>query len=70
MRLSATPSGCISVDMKTKPAETIERLIRVRASRRGKPVELRVHYERASVQGCDTYQLFRVEEVGSSTSTD
>jgi hypothetical protein len=56
--------------MKTKPAETIERLIRVRATRRGKPVELRVHYERASHNGCDTYRLFRVEEAESSTSTD
>jgi len=48
--------------MKDNAEEPIERLIRVRATRRGKPVELRVHYERASVNGCNTYQLFSVED--------
>ena len=56
--------------MKQKTAETIERLIRVRAMRRGIPVELRVHYERASLNGCDTYRLFAVEDTDTGTSTD
>ena len=41
---------------------TIEKLIRVRAERRGKPTELRVHYEKVTVNGCDTYTIFSVEE--------
>jgi hypothetical protein len=40
-----------------------EKLIRVLASRRGAPVELRVHYEKTRVGGCDTYRLFVIEEV-------
>jgi hypothetical protein len=56
--------------MKQQASETIERLIRVRATRRGKPVELRVHYERATANGCDTYRLFAVEDTDLSTSTD
>ena len=52
--------------MKQETVETIERLIRVRAVRRGRPVELRVHYERASTaDGCETYQLFAVEDLES-----
>jgi hypothetical protein len=56
--------------MKNESPETIERLLRVRAARRGKPVELRVHYERCSVNGCYTYRLFSVEELRESTSTN
>jgi hypothetical protein len=56
--------------MKNNATETIERLIRVRAERRGKPVELRVHYERATVGGCQTYRLFSVEDAHISTSTN
>ena len=48
--------------MKNDSRETIERLLRVRATRRGKPIELRVHFERASFKGCDTYRLFSVED--------
>ena len=50
--------------------ETTERLIRVLAERRGKPVELRVHYEHATVDGCETYGLFSVEDVHFGTSTN
>jgi hypothetical protein len=39
-----------------------EKLIRVRAERRGEATELRVHYEKASVNGCDTYTIFSVED--------
>jgi hypothetical protein len=53
--------------MKNDPPDTIERLLRVRVSRRGKPVELRVHYDRGFVNGCDTFRLFSVEELDEST---
>jgi hypothetical protein len=56
--------------MKQEAIENIERLIRVRAERRGKPVELRVHYERATRNGCETYQVLGVEDCDSRTSTD
>lgn len=56
--------------MKQDTVETIERLIRVRAVRRGKPVELRVHFERTTRNGCETYNVFSVEDTESSTSTD
>ncbi len=55
--------------MRQETVETIERLIRVRAVRRGRPVELRVHYERASTaDGCETYQLFAVEDIESGAA--
>jgi hypothetical protein len=56
--------------MKNNALESTERLIRVLTVRRGKPVELRVHYERTSNDGCDTYQLFSVEDAHFGTSTD
>jgi len=62
--------GLYQLAMKNNATETIERLIRVRAERRGKPVELRVHYERATVGGCQTYRLFSVEDAHISTSTN
>ena len=47
-----------------KPAaiETREKLIRLRADRRGAPVELRVHYEIRNQNGCHTYSIITVEE--------
>jgi len=39
------------------------------AERRGKPVELRVHYEKATGNGCSTYRLFRIEDAETGTST-
>jgi hypothetical protein len=48
--------------MKIHATESRERLIRVRAKRRGVPVELLVHFERASLNGCDIYRLFSVED--------
>ena len=56
--------------MKTEVAETRERLIRVRTTRRGESVELRVHYEVSSTNGCDTYHLFNIEEMENRTGTD
>jgi hypothetical protein len=53
--------------MKKEQSETSERLIRVLAIRRGKPVELRVHYERATSNGCATFRLFGIEDVHTST---
>jgi hypothetical protein len=55
--------------MKKEQSETFERLIRVLAVRRGKPVELRIHYEKASSNGCATYRLFEIEDINTSTST-
>ena len=48
-----------------KPAvtEAQEKLIRLRANRRGARVELRVHYEVRRENGCDTYRVITVEEV-------
>jgi hypothetical protein len=55
--------------MKNNTAEAMEHLLRVRTTRRGKPVELCVHYERAasSGEGCVTYRLFSVEDDSFST---
>jgi hypothetical protein len=49
--------------MKKEQSESSEKLIRVLATRRGEPVELRVHYEKANANGCATYHLFEIEEV-------
>lgn len=48
--------------MKTFPAERLEKLIRVRVSRRETPVELRVVYSVARENGCDTYQILAVND--------
>jgi hypothetical protein len=40
-----------------------EKLIRLRAKRRGYPVDLRVHYEISREYGCDTYRIITVDEV-------
>lgn len=46
-----------------KPAsESFERLIRLRANRRGSPVDLRVHYEVRRENGCDTYTIMQIDE--------
>jgi len=68
-RRGCAGSRVYPLGMKQETVETIERLIRVRAVRRGRPVELRVHYERASTaDGCETYQLFAVEDLESGAS--
>jgi hypothetical protein len=56
--------------MKNDSSDTIERLLRVRVSRRGKPVELRVHFERGVAGGCETFRLLSMEELHESTSTN
>ena len=43
--------------------ETREKLIRLRANRRGTTVDLRVHYEVSRKAGCDTYRIITVDEV-------
>jgi hypothetical protein len=48
--------------MRKDILETVERLIRVQAVRRGAPVEILVHYEINRVNGCDTYSLFSLED--------
>jgi hypothetical protein len=48
--------------MVTKEPESEEHLVRVRATRRGAPVELTVHYAASSFNGCLTYQIISVED--------
>jgi hypothetical protein len=48
---------------RTAVAEAQEKLIRLRANRRGLLVELRVHYEVSRENGCDTYQIITVDEI-------
>ena len=43
--------------------ELREKLIRLRTTRRGCPVDLRVHYEVCRESGCDTYRIIAVDEV-------
>lgn len=43
--------------------ELQEKLIRLRAKRRGCPVDLRIHYEISREYGCDTYRIITVDEV-------
>jgi hypothetical protein len=43
-------------------ASGVERLIRVRAARRGRPVELLVHYEVLREKGGSCIQLFSIED--------
>ena len=52
-----------------KPAvtEACEKLIRLRANRRGTPVDLRVHYEVSRENGCDTYRIITIVEVDEGT---
>ena len=44
-------------------AKPSEKLIRVRTSRRERPVELRVHYEVSRGNGCDTFRIITIDEV-------
>ena len=47
-----------------------ERLIRVRTSRRGSPVELLVQYEITRSNGCDSFRIQRVSEMNGGTGTN
>jgi hypothetical protein len=47
----------------TVVTEAREKLIRLRANRRGIPVDLRVHYEVISEDGCDTYRIITIDEI-------
>ena len=49
--------------MRTELADATEKLIRVRTTRRGSDIELRVHYEITRAAGCATIQLFAIEEM-------
>jgi len=44
-------------------SESNEKLIRLRANRRGLAVDLRVHYEISREAGCDTYRIITVDEI-------
>lgn len=50
-------------EMSDASGTATERLIRVRTTRRGKAVELRVHYETVRENGCDTIRVFLIEDV-------
>ncbi len=56
--------------MKNTAYDNMERLLRVKATRRGQPVELCIHYERAEERGCVTFRIFSVEDNNFGTSTD
>ena len=43
--------------------ETLEKLIRLRAPRRGKTVDLRVHFEVSREAGCEIYRIITIDEV-------
>lgn len=43
--------------------DSSESLIRVRATRRGSPIDLCVHYEVTRQNGCDTYMILSIDEV-------
>jgi len=49
--------------MKTVPVQSTERLTRVRITRRGTPVELRVHYEIIRGEGFESIRLVLIEDV-------
>jgi len=49
--------------MLTELPDATEKLIRVRTTRRGADIELRVHYEIVRAAGCSTIHLFAIEEV-------
>jgi hypothetical protein len=53
----------ISLLVTYNPPENFEKLIRVRAERRGQPIELRVHYAAASEKGCTVYSILSASEV-------
>jgi hypothetical protein len=48
---------------KPDVTEAREKLIRLRANRRGTTVDLRVHYEISREHGCDTFRIITVDEV-------
>jgi hypothetical protein len=44
-------------------ADVQEKLIRLRANRRGAPIELRVQFAVSREKGCDIYRIITVDEV-------
>jgi hypothetical protein len=48
--------------MRNELHDATEKLIRVRTTRRGTNVELRVHYEIVRAAGCATIYLLAIEE--------
>jgi hypothetical protein len=47
----------------TTATEISEKLMRVCTERRGKPVELRIHYRAAVEKGCTVFTILAMEEV-------
>jgi hypothetical protein len=47
---------------RSVPSETSEKLIRLKANRRGAAIDLRVHYEIRRENGCDTYRIITIDE--------
>lgn len=70
IRMAGRENGAVYLLGMKNTEETVERLLRVRATRRGQPVELCVHYERAVESGCITFKLFSVEDNNFGTSTN
>jgi hypothetical protein len=47
----------------TFSSDSSERLIRVLADRQGATVEIRVQYEVASLDGCRTFRIIKLEDI-------
>jgi hypothetical protein len=54
----------MKTDLKSIAPLTEERLTRALIARRGKPVELLVHYEWTRSTGCIRFQVLSIEELG------
>ena len=71
MRLAMNFPSCDFAGAASAAASAVsERLIRVRTSRRGSPVELLVQYEITRFNGCDSFRIQRVNEMNGSTGTN
>ena len=71
MRLAMNFLSCDSPRAASAAASAVsERLIRVRTSRRGSPVELLVQYEITRFNGCDSFCIQRINEMKKSTGTN
>jgi hypothetical protein len=44
-------------------AEPAEKLLRLRATRRGATVELRIHYAIQRENGCDIYKIITIDQI-------
>jgi hypothetical protein len=45
------------------PVEATEKLLRLRATRRGATIELQVHYAVQRKNGCDVYKIITIDQI-------